>query len=212
MKSASKAILLALCAVLLVASTVFGTLAYLTSTDEVTNTFTVGNVKITLDEAKVNTDGTAVEDAARVKANEYHLLPGHKYVKDPTIHIDAKSENAYYRMMVTVTFQNGLTDAELATSLDTIFTGHDSTKWIREAKTVSSDAKTITYEYRYYTTVAGDQSGTKDLEPLFTAIEVPGTMTNESIATLNEMKINIVAHAIQADGFATADAAWAQWN
>lgn len=58
MKTKSKALLLTLCAVLLVAASVMGTMAYLTSTDKVENTFTVGNVKITLDEAKVNTDGT----------------------------------------------------------------------------------------------------------------------------------------------------------
>lgn len=60
MKTKSKALLLTLCAVLLVAASVMGTMAYLTSTDKVENTFTVGNVKITLDEAKVNTDGTPV--------------------------------------------------------------------------------------------------------------------------------------------------------
>ena len=51
MKTKSKALLLTLCAVLLVAASVMGTMAYLTSTDKVENTFTVGNVKITLDEA-----------------------------------------------------------------------------------------------------------------------------------------------------------------
>ena len=52
MKTKSKALLLTLCAVLLVAASVMGTMAYLTSTDKVENTFTVGNVKITLDEAR----------------------------------------------------------------------------------------------------------------------------------------------------------------
>ena len=56
MKTRSKALVLTLCAVLLVVATVMGTMAYLTSTDTVTNTFTVGKVAITLDEAKVNTD------------------------------------------------------------------------------------------------------------------------------------------------------------
>ena len=56
MKSAKKAIIAALCAVMLVVGSVAGTMAYLTSTDEVVNTFTVGNVQIKLDEAKANTD------------------------------------------------------------------------------------------------------------------------------------------------------------
>ena len=65
MKTKSKALLLTLCAVLLVAASVMGTMAYLTSTDKVENTFTVGNVTITLDEAKVNTDGTPAAPAER---------------------------------------------------------------------------------------------------------------------------------------------------
>lgn len=39
-----------------------GTLAYFTSTDEATNTFTTGGVKIDLIEQQVNKDGTALED------------------------------------------------------------------------------------------------------------------------------------------------------
>lgn len=58
MKTKSKALLLTLCAVLLIAASVLGTMAYLTSTDTVTNTFTVGKVEIKHDEAKVTTDGT----------------------------------------------------------------------------------------------------------------------------------------------------------
>ena len=87
MKKKTKALMLVLCAVLLVTASVLGTMAYLTSTDEVVNTFTVGQVAITLDEAKVNPDGTAVTPAERVKANAYHLLPGHAYTKDPTVHV-----------------------------------------------------------------------------------------------------------------------------
>ena len=63
MKTKTKALALALCAVLLVVSTVFVTMAYLTSkTDVVTNTFTVGKVTITLDEAKVDEYGNPVDE------------------------------------------------------------------------------------------------------------------------------------------------------
>lgn len=101
MKTRSKALLLTLCAVLLVTASVLGTMAFLTSTDEVKNTFTVGSVNIALDEAKVTTDGMPVEGAARVKANEYHLLPGHTYTKDPTVTVKDGSESAYVRLKVT---------------------------------------------------------------------------------------------------------------
>ena len=102
MKTAKKAMLMTLCAIILVVATVFGTMAYLTSTDKVDNTFTVGNVKITLDEAKVDTDGSPVTGAARVKENSYKLMPGHTYTKDPTIHVDAASEDCFIRAKVTL--------------------------------------------------------------------------------------------------------------
>ena len=94
MKARSKALLLALCAVLLVAATIFGTMAYLTSQDTVTNTFTVGKVAIKLDEAKANPDGSLVANADRVKANEYKLLPGHTYNKDPMVTVLGGSESS----------------------------------------------------------------------------------------------------------------------
>lgn len=94
MKTKRKALLLTFCAVLLVVASVLGTIAYLTSQDEVKNTFTVGQVAINLDEAKVNPDGTPVANADRVKANSYKLLPGHTYTKDPTVTVLKGSESS----------------------------------------------------------------------------------------------------------------------
>ena len=90
-----KALLVVACALLLVAASVFGTMAYLTSTDTVTNTFTVGKVNIKLDEAKANPDGSLVANAARVKANEDKLLPGHTHNKDPIVTVLSGSESSY---------------------------------------------------------------------------------------------------------------------
>jgi len=232
MRNKSKVLVLMLSAAALVAASVFGTLAYLTDEDTVTNTFTVGSVGLKLDEAIVNTAGEPlkedktvvdkdengnykVEDADRTddtdNGNDYHLLPGHTYIKDPTVTIDEKSEESYVRMMVEVTFANKLTDTELATSLDSIFKDYDEAVWPRESKTVSEDGKKITYEFRYHTTVDGKSGVNKDgkLEPLFTAITVPGTYTNDTIKFLNGMEIVVTAHAIQADGFNNdEDAAW----
>lgn len=101
MKTKSKALLLTLCAVLLVAASVLGTMAYLTSSAEVKNTFTVGKVEIKLDEAKVNADGIPVEGADRVTANSYKLMPGTTYTKDPTVTVLKGSEESYVRMKVT---------------------------------------------------------------------------------------------------------------
>ena len=207
-----KALLVVACALLLVAASVFGTMAYLTSTDTVTNTFTVGKVAIKLDEAKVDADGKPVTPAERVKENSYKLLPGHTYTKDPTVTVEAGSEASYVRQMVTVTFDKVLTDAQLATQLDGIFTGYDA-NWVRNDKKVETKTKdgakhtVITYEYRYKDKVAATTTDTK-LPALFTEIKVPETWTNDDLAALGNIEINIVAHAIQADGFTDADAAW----
>lgn len=105
-KTKTKALLMSLCAVLLVAASVLGTMAYLTDSKDVKNTFTVGNVAIKLDEAKVDENGTQVVDkdgnpVARVTENEYKLLPGHTYTKDPTVTVLAPSVESYVRMKVT---------------------------------------------------------------------------------------------------------------
>lgn len=102
MKNLKKALIAGTCSALLVAGSVAGTMAYLTSSDEVVNTFTVGNVAITLDEAKANTDGSLVEGADRVQANSYKLLPGHTYAKDPMVTVLDGSEESYVRMKVTL--------------------------------------------------------------------------------------------------------------
>ena len=101
MKTRRNALLLTFCAVLLVVASVMGTIAYLTSTDAVKNTFTVGNVSIKLDEAKVTEDGKIVEGADRVHENDYKLLPGLTYTKDPTVTVENGSEESYVRMKVT---------------------------------------------------------------------------------------------------------------
>ena len=202
MKSKHKALLLSMCAVLLIVGSVFGTLAYLTDSEAVTNTFAVGRVGLSLQET-----GMTDPDNDGVFGKAYHLLPGQTYEKDPTVTVDAKSEESYVRMIVTVNFASALTDATLATELDGIFTGYDATIWNRNAKAVSADGKTITYEYRYHTTVSGGETGNQ-LEPLFTGFTIPGTYTNEQIAVLEGMTIDVQAHAIQAAGFDNADAAW----
>lgn len=213
MKTRSKALLLTLCAVLLVAASVLGTMAYLTSTDEVTNTFTVGEVKIKLDEAKANPDGSLVANADRVKANEYKLLPGHTYSKDPMVTVLSGSESSYVKMTVTFSKANEL-DAIFApggADLTSIFNGYDAAKWIAKGNTKDATANTRTYEFWYKETV-GAPTADVALDALFDSITVPGTITNEQLATIEGMTITVNAYAIQADGFANAEAAWAAFK
>ena len=83
-----------------------GTLAWITATTTpVTNTFTVGDITITLDEGDVyekGEDGTTPENlgkfrnnANRVQANQYQAIPGNVYDKDPTVTVKANSEECY---------------------------------------------------------------------------------------------------------------------
>lgn len=215
MKTTKKALLFTFCAVLLVVASVLGTMAYLTSSDTVTNTFTVGKVNIDLDEAKVDKNGDVISPEERVKANTYHLLPGHEYVKDPTVTVESGSEESYVRMIATITY-NENADSVFGTvdSPESIKKWLDinSSNWLINGvpKTTKEDGEIIrSYEFRYYTMV-DKVSNTADykLEPLFTKITVPGEIKNNDLEKLADLKIDVEAHAIQADGFSNEDEAW----
>ncbi len=212
MKTRRKALLLSLCAVLLVVASVMGTMAYLTSSDTVTNTFTVGKVQITLDEAAVNLDGTPIEGAARVKQNSYKLLPGLTYTKDPTVTVKAGSELSYVKMTVTFTEAADL-DAIFkpnGADMTNIFNGYDSANWIYKGNTENTTANTRTYEFWYKETVAAPTADVA-LDALFDSITVPGTITKDQLATIEGMTITVNAYAIQADGFKDAADAWSHF-
>ena len=206
-----KSIALVMMAVLLVAASVMGTLAYLTSKDSVTNTFTVGKVKITLDEAKVNEYGEADTSASRVKENTYKLMPGHTYIKDPTVTVKAGSEKSYVRLLVTINKAAELKEVFGDSFLPQNYvTGWDSTAWPC-VKTTPNDDNTVTYEFRYKDVVSAGAEDVK-LDALFDSFSVPGeNMSADKLEKLNGLKITVVAHAIQADGSDTADAAWAKF-
>ena len=212
-----KTIALLLIAVMLFGTAVGGTLAYLLDSDVVVNTFTVGKINLTLDETEVNTDGIAVDGADRVAGNEYHLIPGQTYVKDPTVHIEPGSELSYIRMLVTIT---DLTDVKAAFGVadgeyflpENFVNGWDPAVWV-STKTVVEKDNIAVYEFRYHTTVKNeDKENAKDLAPLFTGFTVPGELDNEDVKGINDMKIIVNAHAIQAAGFSDADAAWAAFD
>lgn len=239
MKTKSKALLLTLCAVLLVAASVLGTMAYLTSTAKVENTFTIGKVEIKLDEAKVTADGIPVEGADRVTANSYKLMPGTTYTKDPTVTVKAGSEESYVRMKVT--FNNAkeiialCTDPEYADEVTGVenafplirmvnFVKANAAKWdgiipdnMVETEDMLADTNYCVYDetantltyYFYYKATVSGTNGDVVLPVLFDSIKVPEHVTGEQLKALNNFKITVVAEAIQAGSFANADKAWA---
>lgn len=209
----SKILITVFCAVLLVTVSVLGTLAYLTSQDEVVNTFTVGKVKITLDEVDVNEDGTEIVGADRVKENNYHLIPGKTYTKDPTLTVKAKSEDSYVRMLLTIDHASEF-DAIYSPNkadLTTIFNGYDANNWVCEGVTIDSDKNTVTYEFRYKEIVRKSDTDTI-LDALFDSITVPSTFDSADMASIADLKITVIGHAIQATGFDNADVAWTAFN
>ena len=238
MKTKSKALLLTLCAVLLVAASVLGTMAYLTSTAKVENTFTIGKVEITLDETDVTNP-----NGPRVKANSYKLMPGTTYTKDPTVTVKAGSEESYVRMKVT--FNNAAALMEMLPNAEdfdddadalaiarklapmlylTNFTAVESV-WLPDINmmygenTVLADpnyfvydaqADTVTYIFYYPATVTATDKDVV-LPAVFTEISLPEHVTGEQLKALKDFRITVIAEAIQAGSFADADDAWSHF-
>ena len=84
--------IISLCLVIaLVATAIAGaTLAYFTDTDDATNTFTVGNVDIELEEPSWDPE------------DKHNIMPGAYFPKDPTITVAADSEDCYVFLDVTL--------------------------------------------------------------------------------------------------------------
>ena len=205
MKTKRKALLLSLCAVLLVVASVMGTMAYLTSTDSVENTFTVGKVEITLDE-KDTDNSTSTAD--RDKANSYLLVPGEEYEKDPTVHVKPVSENSY----IFVKVENGLAAYEDATSdveggYKSIADQISAKGW---GKLEGVDGVDNVY-YQEYSKVAPTATADTDLV-VFEKFKLKDTANEVAGWDSLNVKITITAYAVQSAGFDSAKEAWIAAN
>lgn len=194
MKSKKKVLGLLVCAVLLVVGSVMGTMAWLTSTTEVaTNTFSTGDVEITLDEAKVTEYGVEVDGADRVLANTYKLIPGHEYAKDPTIHVSAiadgddfDSEDCYLFVKVV----NPITGIEAGTTIAQQMANEGLWTPVTEGSNI--------YYYKNVVTAGTDVVVFEN----FTIADKADVADYEGTA------ITVQAYAVQADGFTDAADAW----
>ena len=202
MKTKNKALLLSLCAVLLVAASVLGTMAYLTSQDVVTNTFSVGSVTITLDEQDVDKDSNekdniTVEGVDRDKANSYKLLPGHSYIKDPIIRVDPKSEDCYLFVNVV----DKIADIE---DDETVAAQMEAKGWLPVAG--------VENVYVYSTDKTNPAVVTAGSNvPVFEKFKIKGSVTNEELAKYADKTITVTAYAVQKDGFEN-NTAFEIWN
>ena len=192
MKKSVKALLLVMCAIVLVVATVFTTLAYLqTTSQKVTNTFTVGNLQITLDESPVDATGKKAEGARHANGNIYKLIPGNTYDKDPIIHLQPNSEACWLFAEV----DNGILAIEDATTIESqilaygwtvLKTENSKTIYWKEAAAVAEDADAVDYRLFDTFTLKGDAA----------------------VADYANAEISILGYAVQKDGLDSAELAW----
>lgn len=166
--------IIALCLVIALAATavIGGTLAYFTDDAEATNTFTVGNVDITLTEP--NWEGTGSQDAPEV-------YPGEPLAKDPTV-TNSGANPCFVRIKVegldclgtagNITYRTDYVDNELGDN------------WVKH-----------TDGYFYYNKVLAVGATT---DALFDQIVIPTALTNGNAET--EFNVVVTAEAVQAQG------------
>lgn len=194
MKTKTKALLLSLCAILLVVTSVFGTMAYLTSQADVSNTFSVGKVNITMDEEDVD---NSTSGASRDTSNAYLLMPGSTYPKDPIVHVRPDSESCY----IFVKVENGIAAFEAATAGG----------YTNIAGQISANGWTSLngVDNVYYQKYNKDQA-TTDLK-VFKELKIADDANDTSgWDQIDDLTINVTAYAVQAEGFNTAEKAWAE--
>ena len=190
MKKKITLISLAVVALLLVG--LLGSLAFLTDEKDVTNTFTVGNVKIDLEEPTYPVDDEPLK-----------LLPGTEIDKDPTVTLKEGSEDAYIFMQII--YVDGI-----ETVLEAI---EISDKWVL----IDADANLYVYSDTSGPIAVSAATADNVLEPLFEEIVVDATLDNSVFEALGaEPQLIIRAFAHQAlvngtDAYTTALAAAEVW-
>ena len=202
MKKMYKAMLLVLCTVLLVAGSVMGTLAYLKAqTGTVTNAMTVGKVEITLDEGKTDEYGVSTGEripvtATNTEGNNYKLIPGHKYSKDPIVTVKANSEACYLFVKVVDGIAAIEEQREANGSQEAVLTIAEQMKANGWTKMGGTDVW-----YKHINTV----TATDTSHAVFTSSTIKG---DADVADYSTATITITAYAVQAEGFDSAKAAW----
>lgn len=179
-----KKILVACLCVALAVLTVAGTtLAYLTSkTNEVKNTFTVGNVAITLTETTGDT---------------YHIVPGQNLSKDPKVTVAANSEDCWLFVKVV--------EANWPEFKDT--TGTRLVNYmIADGWTALPGHNGVYYREVSNAATAQDFAVLKN-----NVVTVSGDLTAEQLQTITvNPTLSFYGYAIQKAGFTAVEAAWTE--
>lgn len=182
--SGTKVFTLVLALVLTLGCVVGGTVAWLTdTTGAVTNTFTVGDINITLTE----TTGTS-----------YKVIPGASQSKDPKVTVALGSEKCYVYVKVT---------NNLVIGSDTVGTINiDTTKWTA----VGTNGNTTLYRYK---DVVDAASAAQELPVFTTVSYDGTKILKTNISQLKDKTIVVQAYAHQSDNTtqAVADTAAKTW-
>lgn len=200
-----KYLTLIFCVILISIFSVTATLSFFTDQESDVNVFTSGKVSITLDETEVDELGNKISDK-RVLENDYHLMPGYTYLKDPTVTIKNGSNDSYVRILIKI---NNISELKSIYGEDfnpnSIYTDWGiSWEYVNQK---ANDDSSITYEYRYKEVVNG-LKGDNKLEPIFKAFNIPAKTTIGQLENLEDLEVVIIGQAIQKSGFSNADEAW----
>lgn len=197
-----------LCVTLVALAAIGATFAYLTDTKTVNNTFTMGNVAIKLDETNVN-----APEGDRVTSNTYNVYPGAVVTKDPIVHNTGKN-GAYVRAVVTIEDgmnwlglynENVWTDPQEAAFNaminNTLGDGWELVDIAYDMSGPNHPTSDFVATLKYTKVL---EAG-KDTTAMFSQIAFPTKLTGNDVTTRidqnGEFGINVVAQAIQADGF-----------
>lgn len=185
-------VLLLLSLALILCAVIGGTLAWLvTETDPVVNTFTYGDINITLHETDTNKDGDNDPNT-----NIYPMIPGHTITKDPKVTFKADSENAWLFVKL-----------EKTANFDDFMTYEIADGW----------TKLDNVEGVYYKEVSKSTQDAEFAVIKNNTVTVKGEVTKEMLNALdtnglsNYPKLTITAYAVQRDSnIATVTDAWAK--
>ena len=174
-----------LCVALVAIAVVGASLAYFTDTKTATNTFTMGDVKIKLDETNVDDP-----EGDRVTSNTYNVYPGAVVDKDPIVHNIGKN-GAYIRATVNVSNWMNLVAA--------YYPDFEAT--------FPNDGQ---FDAKFVLKYDGVLAAGDDTTAMFQTVTIPAGIDNANASSFDEVKV--VAQAIQADGFDTWEAAFAAFD
>ena len=201
--------------VLVAVASVLGTMAYLTSTAKVENTFTMGDVKIKLDETDVNNP-----KGDRVTENDYEVYPGAVVTKDPIVH-NVGANGAYIRATVNVSDWMNLVGAYYPDFKETfpnegyraalnLLVGDLGEGW----SVVDVEAGNVftigQFDAKFILKYDGVLESGRDTTAMFQTVTIPAGIDNANAASFNSVKVE--AQAMQANGFDTWEAAFAAFD